>query len=301
MKKRWLIPVFASFMIAASPVVDAEAATTQQLITTAKQYIGVPYLWGGTTAKGFDCSGYVQRVFADLGIELNRTSAAQYTQGVPVSRQNLQIGDLVFFNTSGSGVSHVGIYIGNNEFINSSSSKGVSIASLDSSYWNSRYVGARRIADFSSSSQVKPASVDFSVYASREKAAFRLAEALGLDTSDTRSPFADVKPTDKVAGAVTALNKLKVFEGNESGKFNPNSPITRAQMAKVLVAAFDLKPTGSQPVRFSDVDPDHWAAGYISILAQNGITVGKGNGQYGPNDYVTIKQLETFLSRAMSK
>jgi len=300
-KKRWLIPVFASFMIFTSPIVDAEAATTQELVATAKQYIGVPYVWGGTTTQGFDCSGFTQKVFADLGYQINRTSAAQYAQGTPVSKANLQVGDLVFFNTSGNGVSHVGIYIGNNQFINSSSSKGVSIASLDNSYWKSRYVGAKRIVDFSKAApEVKPAAVDFSFYASREKVALRLAEGLGLDTSNTNSPFVDIKPTDSVAGAATALHQLKVFEGNEQGKFNPNSPITRAQMAKVLVVAFNLQPTG-KAVQFHDVPQNHWAYDYITILAQHGITIGKGNGLYGPNDYVTLTQLETFLSRATNR
>ncbi len=302
-KKKWLIPVFASFMIFTSPLIDAEAATSQELVSTAKQYIGVPYAWGGTTTSGFDCSGFTQKVFADLGYQLNRTSAGQFAQGTAVSKQHLQIGDLVFFNTSGQGVSHVGIYIGNNQFINASSSKGVSIASLDNSYWKNRYVGAKRVIDFSKqqASEVKNASVDLGFYASRGKVALRLAEGLGLDTSDTNSPFIDVKSTDYVAGAATALNKLRIFEGNEQGKFNPNSPITRAQMAKVLTVAFNLKPIGKNTVQFRDVDQNHWAYDYITILAQHGITIGKGNGLYGPNDYVTLTQLETFIQRAVSK
>lgn len=295
--------MFASFMFFASPIADAEATTSQQLLSTAKQYIGVSYVWGGTTEKGFDCSGFTQKVFADLGYQINRTAASQFAQGTWVSKENLQIGDLVFFNTNGHGVSHVGIYIGNNQFINSSSSKGVSIASLNSTYWKNRYVGAKRIVDFSKLSvpEVKSASVDLSFYASRGKVAYRLAEALGLDTSDNNSPFTDVKPTDDIAGVATALNKLGVFTGNEQGKFDPNSPITRAQMAKVLTVAFQLKPTGKSAMQFRDVDPNHWTYEYINVLAQHGITIGKGNGLYGPNDYVTHTQLETFIQRAMNQ
>lgn len=116
-----------------------------QILNTAKQYLGVPYLWGGTTPKGFDCSGFVQYVFAKHGISLPRTSKQQYGVGSAVSRSQLKKGDLVFFNTSGSGVSHLGIYTGDGRFIHASSSKGVVVSSLDNTYWAPRYLGARRV------------------------------------------------------------------------------------------------------------------------------------------------------------
>jgi cell wall-associated NlpC family hydrolase len=119
--------------------------TAENIIASAKQYIGTPYVWGGMTPSGFDCSGLVQYVFAQNGISLPRTTALQYKVGTSVSKSNLKPGDLVFFNTSGSGVSHVGIYIGDNQFIHSSSSKGVVITSLSNSYWSARYLGARRV------------------------------------------------------------------------------------------------------------------------------------------------------------
>lgn len=118
---------------------------TNQLISTAKSFLGVPYKWGGTTPAGFDCSGFTQYVFASKNITLPRVSIDQYGVGTPVAFNNLIPGDLVFFNlTSGTKVSHVGIYIGNNQFISATSSKGIAIYSF-TSYWTNSYVGARRV------------------------------------------------------------------------------------------------------------------------------------------------------------
>lgn len=124
----------------------AASSQADAIIATAKKYIGVPYLWAGSTPSGFDCSGFVQYVFQAHGISLNRTAATQYRHGTYVSKSNLQPGDLVFFqNTYKAGISHVGIYIGDGKFIHASSSKGVTISNLSSSYYVSHYYGARRI------------------------------------------------------------------------------------------------------------------------------------------------------------
>ena len=100
---------------------------------------------GGTSLAGFDCSGFTSYVYKNLGLTLPRTSQAQFKTGTAVSKTNLREGDLVFFNTSGRGVSHVGIYVGNGKFSHSSSSRGVTITSLSDSYWSKRYVGAKRV------------------------------------------------------------------------------------------------------------------------------------------------------------
>ena len=118
---------------------------SRRVVQTSLQYIGVPYVFGGTTPSGFDCSGFVRYVFANAGISLPRTADVQYEMGYPVSTGELIPGDLVFFSTYEYGPSHVGIYLGDGSFINASSSRGVAIDSLYSSYWGSCYIGARRV------------------------------------------------------------------------------------------------------------------------------------------------------------
>lgn len=110
------------------------------------ELINTPYLWGGTTTNGIDCSAFVQRVMKyALGIDVPRTSIMQSTVGDEVSRENLQFGDLVFFNTIGRRISHVGIYLGEGVFAHSSSSGGVKTSSLNEDYYNAKYVTARRV------------------------------------------------------------------------------------------------------------------------------------------------------------
>ncbi len=140
-------PVSASALKSSSNYASGSTSDkADAIIATAKKYIGVPYLWAGTTPKGFDCSGFVQYVFKQHGISLNRTAETQYKHGTYVSKSNLKPGDLVFFqNTYKAGISHVGIYIGDGKFIHASSSKGITISNLSSSYYASHYYGARRI------------------------------------------------------------------------------------------------------------------------------------------------------------
>ena len=116
------------------------------MISYAENFIGTPYVWGGTTpSPGFDCSGFTQYVFDHLGINLERTSQEQYLEGTPVAENNLEPGDLVFFSTYTYGASHVGIYIGSGLMVDSEVS-GVIIDNITNSYWAPRYLGARRIA-----------------------------------------------------------------------------------------------------------------------------------------------------------
>ncbi len=121
-------------------------AMSRTVVSDAMNYMGVPYVFGGNTpSSGFDCSGYVRYVFANAGIYLPRTADVQYNCGYAVSTSELAPGDLVFFETYCPGPSHVGIYVGDGNFIHASSSRGVTISSLSSSYYSAHYLGARRV------------------------------------------------------------------------------------------------------------------------------------------------------------
>jgi len=113
------------------------------IVKYAEQFIGTPYLWGGESASGFDCSGFTQAVYAHFHISLPRTTTEQAQTGNVIAKSQLQPGDLVFFNTTGSEFSHVGIYVGNGQFISATTSEGVRIRSLnDPYYWGARFTRA---------------------------------------------------------------------------------------------------------------------------------------------------------------
>lgn len=135
---------------AASPTVSraGNSVTGARVIEKAAQYLGTPYMYGGSSPAGFDCSGFSQYIFSQFQISLNRTAASQYSNGYWVSQAELIPGDLVFFDCNGgNGISHVGIYSGNGNFIHSSSpsSGGVIYSSLNTGYYANTYVGARRV------------------------------------------------------------------------------------------------------------------------------------------------------------
>ncbi len=120
---------------------------THRLTQQIEAYLGVPYKWGGTTRQGMDCSGFVSVVYENaVGLRLPRKAREMYNQGRLVEKHDLRFGDLVFFERiENYGVSHVGIYIGDNEFAHASTSRGVVISNLTERYYRERYVGARRV------------------------------------------------------------------------------------------------------------------------------------------------------------
>lgn len=131
--------------VAPKPITQTQPSNSgtswSSLQPSVSKVLGTPYLWGGTSTNGFDCSGFTSYVFAKVGITLPRTAAAQYSSSTKVT--NPQPGDLVFFKDGGS-ISHVGIYVGNGQFVGSQSSTGVAYTSVSSSYWGPKLIGYGR-------------------------------------------------------------------------------------------------------------------------------------------------------------
>jgi peptidoglycan endopeptidase LytE len=118
-------------------------ARRSNIVETAKQYLGTDYLYGGVTPKGFDCSGFVMYVYRQNRITVPRSTRDQFEAGTRVALRRARPGDLVFFQTSRKGISHVGIYLGNYRFIHApSTGKTVSIAEIKNPYWHKRFRGA---------------------------------------------------------------------------------------------------------------------------------------------------------------
>ena len=114
-----------------------------EVLAYAMKFLGYPYVYGGSSPSGFDCSGFTSYVYKHFGVSLSRTAAGQYSNGTAVSRANLQVGDLVMF---GSPINHVGIYAGGGRIVHAANpSRGVTTDTINSGYYNTHYVGARRI------------------------------------------------------------------------------------------------------------------------------------------------------------
>ncbi len=129
--------------------IDTKDATPDEVIATARQYLGVPHCMGGTTMKCMDCSGLLVAVFAGHGIQLPHNSEEQARYGRVITRiEDLRKGDMVFFIRSyktSHFITHSGIYLGDNKFIHTSSSDGVTVTSLDDPWWNERYIFGTRV------------------------------------------------------------------------------------------------------------------------------------------------------------
>jgi cell wall-associated NlpC family hydrolase len=140
----------ASLAVAAASVAPearkADESIKDRLLRVAQRMLAVPYRFGGTTLWGLDCSGFVQKTFAFLNLDLPRSAREQFREGAKVEKADLSPGDLVFFRTYAKYPSHVGIYLGDNRFVHASSrEKKVTVESLDTPYYVKRYIGAKRL------------------------------------------------------------------------------------------------------------------------------------------------------------
>ena len=124
----------------------ADESIKDRLLRVAQRMLAVPYRFGGTTLWGLDCSGFVQKTFAFLNLDLPRSAREQFREGAKVAKADLSPGDLVFFRTYAEYPSHVGIYLGDNRFVHASSrERKVTVESLDTPYYVKRYIGAKRM------------------------------------------------------------------------------------------------------------------------------------------------------------
>lgn len=198
---------------------QAKAASPSSVVNLAQQGIGQSYVWGVS-----DCSAFTQKVFAKLGVSLPRTAAEQASVGVPVSRVNLQPGDLVFFHTYAPGITHVGIYVGNNMMISAENSTvGVKEVQIfgqggEASYWQPKYVTARRVV----SSQQAPQSA---------------VKSASTSTSTSKKASATYHPA---ASEVQSASAVSAVQGATSYKIQNGDTLSSISL-KVNVSVSNLK------------------------------------------------------------
>lgn len=281
MRKRFMKTVAAVVLmgaLAVGSVNEVSAASSNDIATYAKKLTGTPYKFGGTTTSGFDCSGYIRYVYNNADIKLPRTSVEQFKVGKAVSKDKLQPGDLVFFaNTYKKGISHTGIYLGNNKFI-SAKSKGVTTANLKTDpYWAPKYAGARRVAEVkvAETAPVKP-----------------------TPSQPVSDQFKDLPRAHGAYDAILALNKKGIIFGYSDSTFKPESQITRGHASAMINRILNLKAT--HPVKFTDVSPKYAFLKDITALNEAGILQGYTDGTFGVEDSLTRTQLAVIVDRAFN-
>lgn len=188
--KKGLVSLLVAFALIFGMVQPAQASEATPLNSTISKLLGVKYRAGGTNAiTGFDCSGFTSFVFAQFKMKLPHQSASQAQLGTKVLKSNLRPGDLVFFNTNGRTISHVGIYTGNGKFAHAAR-QGIVIDSMNSGYYLNRYVTARRVlSDYNFTKFATLAPVKTVVVATKAEVAAAVEETSSVTTVIEPSGF----------------------------------------------------------------------------------------------------------------
>jgi hypothetical protein len=296
--------IVLSFMVAImfltlSPLASfkTEAASLgESIVTYGEKFMGVPYVFGGTTPNGFDCSGFVQYIYKHTaGVSLPRTTGEQFKVGTAVEKSELQPGDLVFYaNTYKTGISHVGVYAGGNMVLNATSSKGIDLVSMDHPYWGPKYAGAKRVldevqtpdlfTDVDKSAATYPAIKTLSAKemitgfedytfrpnekVTRGQAAAIINRVLNIEPR-VMSHFTDVPKSNRFAYDIAAMREAGIITGFEDKTFRPEEEMTRNEMALIIQRSFDLNmsKTAAASVSYTDINSNHWAYEGIVIMA----------------------------------
>ncbi len=261
MKRFLKVTLALTLLLYLFPAISTFAATGNEIVELAKKQEGTPYAFGGRTPSGFDCSGFTSYVFGQHDITLPRTSAEQYELGTKVAKEGLLPGDLVFFaGTYKAGISHVGIYIGDNKFI-SAKNQGVAIASMDNPYWGPKFAGGKR-----------------------------------LDSVTQKVEFKDLANSHLAYNAIMELTGQKIINGFDDKTFKPENAVTRGQAAAIINRV--LKLNASKKVTFKDLNANSSFYKDIAAMQEAGIITGFPDGTFRSNDYLTRLQMAVILQRA---
>lgn len=272
--RKLIVALFSTaiaFLLCSAPVTHAAPADSIQRY--AEKFIGTPYVYAGNTPEGFDCSGFIRYVFEPFGKVLPRTANDQFSVGQAVPEGALMPGDLVFFEKTynAPGITHSGIYIGNNQFISAETTRGVAISTLiGHPYWGSKYVGAKRV--FGEVIQTE-------------------TPGIGLE-----SHFTDIDSAHPAFQAIIELSGKNIVTGFPNATFQPDELVSRGQAAAMLNR--HMKLTATQPVKFSDVGNNHKFAKDIAAMNEAGILQGFEDGSFGVNESLTKAQLAMIMDRA---
>ncbi|OLN24246.1 hypothetical protein BTO30_01630 [Domibacillus antri] len=243
---------------------EAASATVGEIVTAyGKKFMGVPYVFGGTSPRGFDCSGFTQYIFKNsAGISLPRTAEQQYKIGKAVSKSNLQPGDLIFYaNTYKPGISHVGVYAGGNIVLNATSSSGITLVSMNDSYWGSKYAGAKRVIT-------------------------------------DQNWFTDVSKSDNTYAAIKSLTDQEIIAGFDNLQFRPDAKVTRGQAAAIINRV--LKITPAQVSHFRDVGTSYYFAKDIAAMKEAGIINGYSDNTFRAGAEMTRDEMASIIKRAFN-